>query len=82
MCPLPVAFVGGATGPWGVERVETIAGPALAPAARLTVLEGSAVVRGGTGMRPRSRNLTWFEFAPPDAASFEELVQRLNGTEE
>jgi hypothetical protein len=46
--PLPVAFVAGAAGRWVVERVETVAGAALPPAARLTVLEGPAA----TGAAP------------------------------
>jgi chlorite dismutase len=45
--PLPVAFVGGPTGPWAVERVETVAGAALPSATRLTVLEGAAAGDGG-----------------------------------
>jgi len=45
--PLLVAFVGGPTGRWAVERVETVAGAALAPAPRLSVLQGSAATGGG-----------------------------------
>jgi chlorite dismutase len=168
--PLLVAFVGGPAGPWTIERTEPISGAALPPAARLTVLEGSAlaraetpgaawVLRGVTSNeryvtrsehdqlvsrqealgRPSSTRaalipikkseawwelaqderrrifeessrhvatgleylpgvarrlhhgrdlgepfdfLTWFEFAPEDAAGFEELVERLRATEE
>ena len=171
MRPLPVAFVGSAVGRWRVERAEAVSGPALPPAARLAVLEGSAaatraedataawVLRGVTSneryvtrrehddlgarqpplgrpaatraalipitkseawwelaqderrriLEDRSRHiaaglehlpaiarrlhhgrdlgepfdfLTWFEFAPADAARFEELVRRLRATEE
>jgi chlorite dismutase len=169
MRPLLVAFVGADAGGWSIERVEAIAGAALAPAARLAVLEGSAVARSDEGAawvlrgvtsneryvtrrehddlvarqeplgRPESTRaalipikkseawwelaqderrrifeessrhvassleylpgvarrlhhgrdlgepfdfLTWFEFAPEDAAGFEELVQRLRATEE
>jgi chlorite dismutase len=45
--PLLVAFVGGPTGRWAVERVETVAGTALPPAPGLTVLEGAAAAAGG-----------------------------------
>ena len=41
MSPLQVAFVGGSTGTWGIERLETVAGSPLAPASRLAVVEGS-----------------------------------------
>jgi chlorite dismutase len=43
MSPLHVAFVGGSTGTWRIERLETVAGGPLAPASRLEVVEGSAV---------------------------------------
>jgi hypothetical protein len=41
MSPLHVAFVGGSTGQWTIERLETVAGSPLAPASRLEVVEGS-----------------------------------------
>jgi len=41
MSPLHVAFVGGSTGRWSIERLETVAGTPLAPASRLAVVEGS-----------------------------------------
>ena len=41
MPPLHVAFVGGGTGKWSIERLETVAGSPLAPASRLEVVEGS-----------------------------------------
>jgi chlorite dismutase len=168
--PLLVPFVGAPAGRWAIERFETIAGAALAPAARLTVFEGPAAARSRTpgstwtlrgvtsneryvtrtehdalaarqetlarrgstraalipikkseawwdlaqderrcifedssrhvatgleylpGIARRLHHgrdlgepfdfLTWFEFAPDDAAAFEELVQRLRATEE
>ena len=40
MPPLHVAFVGGSTGMWSIERLETVAGSPLAPASRLEVAEG------------------------------------------
>ncbi len=43
MPPLLVAFVGADAGRWSIERLEAISGAALAPAKRLTVLEGSVV---------------------------------------
>lgn len=169
MPPLLVAFVGADTGRWSIERVETVSGAALTPAARLAILEGSTVPRPDEGTawvlrgvtsneryitrrerdellarqeplgRPTSTRaalipikkseawwelaqderrrifeessrhvasgleylpgvarrlhhgrdlgepfdfLTWFEFAPEDAAGFEELVQRLRASEE
>jgi chlorite dismutase len=169
MPPLFVAFVGAALGMWRIERLETVSGHPLARAARLEVLEGSAVagsvkdsawvLRGVTSneryvtrrehdelaarQEPLARAastraalipikkseswwelaqderrrifeeashhvaigleylpgvarrlhhgrdlgepfdfLTWFEFAPQDAAGFEELVQRLRASEE
>ena len=39
---LLVTFVGGETGPWVVERLETVAGAPLEPASRLDVIEGEA----------------------------------------
>jgi hypothetical protein len=45
MPPLHVAFAGGSTGKWSIERLETVAGSPLAPAGRLEVVEGS----GATG---------------------------------
>ena len=41
MPPLHVAFVGGSTGKWSIERLETVAGSPLAPASRVEVVEGS-----------------------------------------
>ena len=43
-CPVPplhVAFAGGSTGTWSIERLETVAGSPLAPASRLGGVEGS-----------------------------------------
>ncbi len=40
--PLPVLFAAGDAGPWQVERIAAVAGPGLAPAPRLAVLEGAA----------------------------------------
>jgi len=169
MPPLPVAFVGGSTGTWSIERLETVAGSPLARAPRLEVVEGPGaaglggdavwVLRGVTSneryatsgehseldarQEPLGRAgstraalipvtkseawwdlaqderrrifeesshhiatgleylpavarrlhhgrdlgepfdfLTWFEFAPEDAAAFEVLVRRLRETEE
>ncbi len=169
MPPLLVAFVGADSGGWSIERVTAISGAPLAPAARLAILEGSAVPRSDEGAawvlrgvtsneryvtrrehddlvarqeplgRPASTRaalipvkkseawwelahddrrhvfeessrhvatgleylpavarrlhhgrdlgepfdfLTWFEFAPEEAAAFEELVRRLRTTEE
>lgn len=169
MPPLPVAFVGAATGTWRVDSIETVAGDPLASSARLEVLEGSTalgsvegafwVLRGVTSneryvtrleheklvarqapigrlastraaLIPIKKSeawwelpqddrrrifeesshhvatgleylpsiarrlhhgrdlgepfdfLTWFEFAPQDAAGFDELVRRLRATEE
>ena len=42
---LPVAFVGASTGRWSIERLETVAGSTLAPAARLEVVEGRGTAR-------------------------------------
>lgn len=39
--PLPVLFAASDAGPWQVERILAVAGPSLAPAPRLTVLEGA-----------------------------------------
>jgi len=39
--PLLVAFAGGTTGVWRVDRVTAVVGRSLAPAQRLAVLEGS-----------------------------------------
>jgi hypothetical protein len=41
MPPLHVAFVGGSTGRWSIERQETVTGSPLGPASRLEVVEGS-----------------------------------------
>ncbi len=49
MPSLVVAFVGADTGRWSIERVETVSGAALTPAARLAILEGSAVPRPDEG---------------------------------
>jgi chlorite dismutase len=38
--PLLVSFVAGASGPWRIDRIETVAGDGLQTAERLTVLEG------------------------------------------
>jgi hypothetical protein len=40
MSPLHVAFVGGSTGKWSIERLETVEGSPLVPASRLEVVEG------------------------------------------
>jgi hypothetical protein len=40
MRPLLVTFVGGETGPWVVERLDTVAGTPLDGASRLDVIEG------------------------------------------
>jgi chlorite dismutase len=40
MPPLRVAFVGASSGTWAIERMETVAGGPLTPAARLTVAAG------------------------------------------
>jgi hypothetical protein len=42
MRPLLVTFVGGQTGPWVVERLDTVAGEPLDGASRLEVAEGPA----------------------------------------
>jgi chlorite dismutase len=38
--PLLVSFVAGASGPWRIDRIESVTGDGLQPAERLTVLEG------------------------------------------
>ena len=45
MPPLLVTFAGGDRGPWSIERLETVAGEPLPPAARLEVLEGKGAKR-------------------------------------
>ena len=167
--PLLVAFAGGRSGPWRIERIAGVSGEPLPAAARLSVVEGAAAARVGDSAawvlrgvtsneryvtrrehdeltarqqplgRPGSTRaalipikkseawwelaqderrrifeessrhlatsleylpavarrlhhgrdlgepfdfLTWFEFAPEDAAYFEELVRRLRATEE
>jgi len=40
MPPLPVAFVGTASGTWTVERLEAVSGSALPPASHLRVVDG------------------------------------------
>jgi hypothetical protein len=45
MPPLPVAFVGGSTGRWRIERQETVVGTPLPPASRLEVVEGPGAAR-------------------------------------
>ena len=42
MRPLLVTFVGGDTGPWVIERLDTVAGRPLDRASRLEVIEGPA----------------------------------------
>jgi chlorite dismutase len=42
MRPLLVTFVGGETGPWVIERLDTVAGSPLDRATRLEVAEGTA----------------------------------------
>ena len=167
--PLLVAFAGGRSGSWRIERIEGVSGEPLPAAPRLSVLEGADAAQAGDGTawvlrgvtsnersvtrrehdqlaarqeplgRPGSTRaalipikksgawwelaqderrrifeessrhvalgleylpavarrlhhgrdlaepfdfLTWFEFAPGDAAGFEELVQQLRATEE
>jgi hypothetical protein len=55
--PLQVAFVGGSSGTWRIERITAVAGESLPPAERLAVierpeaqrpLEGSWILRGTT----------------------------------
>ena len=41
--PLLVAFIGGASGAWRIDRVETVRGPGLAPAERLEILEDGSM---------------------------------------
>ena len=45
MRPLLVTFAGGESGSWAIERLETVAGAPLEPAARLEVIEGEAARR-------------------------------------
>ena len=47
MPPLTVTFVGGSTGRWSIERLETVAGSPLAPASRLEIVEGRGAARPG-----------------------------------
>jgi hypothetical protein len=168
MKPLVVRFAGGDTGPWRIDRIDSVVGDPLPRAARLTVLQdqedsepdrASWVLRGVTSndryvnhaergsltmrqqglgrieatraalipirkseswweltqderrdiFEERSRHiatgleylpavarrlhhgrdlgepfdfLTWFEYAPDDAGTFEELVTRIRQTEE
>src|SRR5262245_10580081 len=47
-CPMPplhVVFVGGSSGRWSIERLETVAGSSLALAPRLEVIEGPGAAR-------------------------------------
>src|SRR5215469_12697403 len=46
MPPLTVAFAGGSTGRWSIERLETVAGSPLAPASRLDIVEGRGAAHG------------------------------------
>jgi hypothetical protein len=43
--PWPVAFAGGSTGTWNIERLDAVAGQPLLPASRLEVVEGPAAAR-------------------------------------
>lgn len=43
MPPLRVAFIGGASGSWSIERMEAVSGASLAAASHLRVAEGAAV---------------------------------------
>jgi hypothetical protein len=45
MLPWMVAFAGGSTGTWSIERLDTVAGQPLLAASRLEVVEGPAATR-------------------------------------
>ena len=47
LMPLLVAFAGGRSGPWRIERIERVSGEPLQAAARLSVVEGAAAARAG-----------------------------------
>ena len=47
LMPLLVAFAGGRSGPWRIERIEGVSGEPLQAAARLSVVEGAAAARAG-----------------------------------
>jgi hypothetical protein len=49
MRPLNVAFAGGNAGRWNIERQDAVAGPPLAPARRLEVIEGPSAARPAAG---------------------------------
>jgi hypothetical protein len=49
LMPLLVAFAGGRSGPWRIERIERVSGEPLQAAARLSVVEGAAAARAGDG---------------------------------
>ena len=73
MRPLNVSFIGSCTGMWSVDRLETVAGTALAMASRLEVVEGPGVDSAGAmwvlrGVTSNERYVT--------ASEHHELVQR------
>src|SRR6516164_2349207 len=47
--PLLVAFAGGRSGPWRIERIEGVSGEPFQAAARLSVGEGAAAAHAGDG---------------------------------
>jgi hypothetical protein len=49
MRPVLVGFVAADRGRWAIERIDVVAGAGLAPAARLTVVEGAAVPNAPDG---------------------------------
>jgi chlorite dismutase len=46
--PLNVSFVGGATGPWEIDRIAAVVGESLPAAERLAVLERTSTVPAGS----------------------------------
>src|SRR5437870_13602099 len=53
--PLPVAFAGGQSGGWTVQRLDTVAGPGLPAASHVEVLEGTGRCSICAGMGPARR---------------------------
>lgn len=55
---MPVAFVGGASGKWRVERSEAVRGPGLPPVSHLDVREGSLARESATSALWTLRGVT------------------------
>jgi chlorite dismutase len=48
MTPIPISFAAGEVGAWEIESIEAISGPALAPAARLAMIDAQGPLPGQT----------------------------------